>query len=248
MLSVTLRTSLTRLWFPLLKRLIWHGPENGDHSVKMQARQVNYPVGEEIANSLTHGVGALLAVGGSVVLVTLAAMRGDVWHVVSCSIFGGAMVVLYTASTLYHSVTTPRAKSALRVLDHAAIFLLIAGTYTPFTLVSLRGPWGWALFWTVWGLAAAGVILEIAFPRRWPALSLTLYVAMGWVVVVAVKPLLAILPTGGLVLLVLGGLAYTLGIIFYAWKKLPYGHAIWHLFVLAGTILHFFAVLFYVVP
>ena len=216
--------------------------------MKPHARSVQYSVGEEIANSLTHGVGVLLAVGGSVVLVTLAAMRGDVWHVVSCSIFGGAMVVLYTLSTLYHSVTNPRAKRALQILDHAAIFLLIAGTYTPFTLVSLRGPWGWSLFGTVWGLAAVGIVLEIAFPRRWPALSLTLYVAMGWVVVVAVKPLLAVLPTGGLLLLVLGGLAYTLGIIFYAWKKLPYGHAIWHLFVLVGTILHFFAVLFYVVP
>ena len=216
--------------------------------MKPRARSAQYTVGEEIANSLTHGVGAVLAIGGSALLVTLAAMRGDVSHVVSCSIFGGAMVVLYTASTLYHSVTTPRAKRVLQVLDHAAIFLLIAGTYTPFTLVSLRGPWGWSLFGTVWGLAAAGIILEIAFPRRWPAFSLALYVAMGWVVVVAVKPLIAVLPTGGLVLLVLGGLAYTVGIIFYAWRRLPYGHAIWHLFVLVGTILHFFAVLFYVVP
>ena len=216
--------------------------------MKPRARSAQYTVGEEIANSLTHGVGAVLAIGGSALLVTSAAMRGDVSHVVSCSIFGGAMVVLYTASTLYHSVTTPRAKRALQVLDHTAIFLLIAGTYTPFTLVSLRGPWGWSLFGTVWGLAVTGIILEIAFPRRWPALSLALYLAMGWVVVVAVKPLLAVLPTGGLVLLVLGGLAYTVGIIFYAWRRLPYGHAIWHLFVLVGTILHFFAVLFYVVP
>ncbi len=216
--------------------------------MKPHARSALYTVGEEIANSLTHGVGAVLGIAGLVVLVTLAALHGDVWHVVSCSIYGGAMVVLYTASTLYHGVTAPRAKRVLQVVDHSAIFLLIAGTYTPFTLVSLRGPWGWSIFGTVWGLAAAGIILEIAFPRRWPALALTLYIAMGWVVVVAVKPLLAVLPTGGLVLLVLGGLAYTGGIGFYAWKKLPYGHAIWHLFVLAGTILHFFAVLFYVVP
>jgi hemolysin III len=216
--------------------------------MKPHASSPRYTVGEEIANSLTHGVGALLAIGGSAVLVTLAALRGDVWHVVSCSIYGAAMVVLYTASTLYHSITSPRAKEALQVFDHAAIFLLIAGTYTPFTLVSLRGPWGWSIFGVVWGLAAAGILLEIAFPNRWPALSLALYVAMGWVVVVAVKPLLSALPTGGLVLLLLGGLSYTGGIGFYAWKKLPYSHAIWHVFVLAGTILHFFAVLFYVVP
>ncbi len=220
----------------------------GEDSVKMTAYTTRYTIGEEIANSLTHGLGALLAIGGLATLVTLAALRGDVWHVVSCSIYGAAMVVLYTASTLYHGITAPRAKSALQVFDHAAIFLLIAGTYTPFTLVSLRGPWGWSIFGTVWGLAAAGIILEIVFSGRWPALSLALYLAMGWVAVVAVKPLLAVVPTGGLVLLVLGGLAYTAGIGFYVWKKLPYGHAIWHLFVLAGTMLHFFAVLFYVVP
>ena len=216
--------------------------------MKPHARSAQYTVGEEIANSLTHGVGALLAIGGLATLVTLAVLRGDVWHVVSCAIYGAAMVVLYTASTLYHAVTAPRAKRVLQVVDHSAIFLLIAGTYTPFTLVSLRGPWGWSIFGTVWGLAAAGIILEIAFPRRWPAFALTLYIAMGWVVVVAVKPLLVALPTGGLVLLVLGGLAYTAGIGFYAWRRLPYGHAIWHLFVLAGTVLHFFAVLLYVVP
>jgi len=216
--------------------------------MKPHVRPARYTVGEEIANSLTHGLGAVLGIAGLVVLVTLAALHGDVWDVVSCSVYGGTMVVLYTASTLYHGITAPRAKRVLQVADHSAIFLLIAGTYTPFTLVSLRGPWGWSIFGAVWGLAAAGIILEIAFPRRWPALALTLYIAMGWVVVVAVKPLLAVLPTGGLVLLVLGGLAYTAGIGFYAWKKLPYGHAIWHLFVLAGTILHFFAVLFYVVP
>lgn len=213
-----------------------------------RVRSAERSIGEEIANSLTHGVGALLAIGGLVVLVMLAALRGDVWHVVSCSIYGASMVILYTASTLYHAVSRPRAKATLQVFDHAAIFLLIAGTYTPFTLVSLQGPWGWSIFGTVWGLAIAGIVLEIAYPRRWPARSLSLYVAMGWVVVVAVKPLLAALPPGGLILLVLGGLAYTVGIGFYAAKRLPYGHAIWHLFVLAGTVLHFFAVLLYVVP
>jgi len=213
-----------------------------------RVQSVRYSVGEEIANSLTHGLGALLAIGGLAFLVTLAALRGDVWHVVSCSVYGGAMVVLYTASTLYHGISTPRAKNALQVFDHAAIFLLIAGTYTPFTLVSLRGPWGWSLFGTVWGLAAAGIVLEVCFPRRWPALSLALYMAMGWAMVVAVKPMLAALAPGGLVLLLLGGIAYTAGIGFYAWRRLPYSHAIWHLFVLTGTVLHFFAILYYVVP
>ncbi|MCU0305510.1 MAG: hemolysin III family protein [Thermoanaerobaculales bacterium] len=221
----------------------------GEHrEVREAAHRIGYTPGEELANSLTHGVGALLAVGGLAWLVTLAALRGDAWHVVACSIYGAAMVVLYTASTLYHAIPTPRVKRALQTFDHAAIFLLIAGTYTPFTLVSLRGPWGWSIFGTVWGLAAAGIVLEIVFPRRWPALSLTLYVAMGWVVVVAVRPLLAALPPGGLALLLLGGLAYTGGIGFYAWKRLPYGHAVWHLFVLAGTVLHFLAILLYVVP
>jgi hemolysin III len=216
--------------------------------LKPIARSARTDVGEELANSLTHGCGALLAVVGMVVLVTLAALHGDAWDVVSCSIYGAAMVVLYTASTLYHGITAPRAKRVLRVVDHSAIFLLIAGTYTPFTLVTLRGPWGWSVFGVVWGLAAAGIFLEIVFPGRWPALALTLYITMGWVAVVAVKPLLLVLPTGGLVLLVLGGLAYTGGIGFYAWKNLPYGHALWHLFVLAGSVLHFFAILLYVVP
>jgi hemolysin III len=211
-------------------------------------RTIRYSPGEELANSLTHGVGAVLAVGGLALLVTLAAIRGDAWHVVACSIYGAAMVVLYTASTLYHAISRPRAKRALQVLDHAAIFLLIAGTYTPFTLVTLRGPWGWSLFGTVWGLAIAGIVLEVVFRNRWRAGSLVLYVAMGWVVVVAVRPVLAALPPGGLVLLVLGGLAYTGGLVFYAWRRLPYGHAVWHLFVIAGTALHFLAILRYVVP
>ena len=216
--------------------------------VRQAACRVAYTAREELANSLTHGVGALLAVGGLAWLVTLAAIRGDAWHVVACSVYGAAMVVLYTASTLYHAIPAPRVKRALRVFDHASIYLLIAGTYTPLTLISLRGPWGWSLFGTVWGLAVVGIVLAIAFPGRWRALSVALYVAMGWAVVVATGPLLAALPTGGLVLMLLGGLAYTGGLGFYAWRRLPYGHAVWHLFVLAGSALHFAAVLLYVVP
>jgi hemolysin III len=204
-------------------------------------------VGEEIASSVTHGVGGLLAVAGLAILVTFAALRGTAWHVVGCSIFGATMVLLYTSSTLYHAIRSPRAKRVLRRLDHAGIFLLIAGTYTPFTLVSLRGPWGWSLLGVIWGLALLGILLQSG-PRRHPVLSVALYVVMGWTVLIAIRPLLSSLPRGGLILLVLGGLAYTAGIAFYAWRRLPFNHSIWHGFVLAGTVLHFFAVLRYVIP
>ena len=206
-----------------------------------------YTLGEEIANSITHGVGGLLAIGGLAVLTTFAALRGSAWHVVACSIFGATMVLLYTVSTLYHGIQHRRAKAVLRVLDHSAIFLLIAGTYTPFTLVNLRGPWGWSLFGVIWGLALLGIVFQIGLLRR-PVVSVLLYIAMGWTVLVAMKPLVGAVAPGGLVLLVSGGLAYTVGIVFYAWRRLPYGHAVWHLFVLAGSVLHFFAILFYVVP
>jgi hemolysin III len=205
------------------------------------------PVGEEIANSVTHGIGSLLAIAGLVVLVTLAALRGTPWHVVGCAVFGATMVILYSTSTLYHAIPAPGAKRVLRHLDHAGIFLLIAGTYTPFTLVSLRGPWGWTLFGIVWGLAILGIILQTG-SRRHPVLAVALYVAMGWVVIVAIRPLIAALPAGGLTLLVAGGVSYTTGVVFYTARRLPYHHAIWHGFVLAGTALHFFAVLLYVIP
>ncbi len=207
-----------------------------------------YTLREEITNSITHGVGALLSIAGLVILAILAARHGDAWHIVSCSIFGATLTLLYTASTLYHSIPHPKAKQVLRIIDHSAIFLLIAGTYTPFTLVNLRGPWGWSLFGTVWGLALFGIILELTPWRRFRLLSVALYLGMGWAVLVAAKPLLdAVAPTG-LLLLAAGGLAYTLGVVFYIWRSLPHHHAIWHLFVLAGSALHFFAVLFYVIP
>jgi hemolysin III len=210
-------------------------------------RTSRYTLGEEIANSITHGVGGLLAIAGLVVLTTFAALKGSAWHVVACSIFGATMVLLYTISTLYHGIQPPRAKAVFRVLDHSAIFLLIAGTYTPFTLINLRGPWGWSLFGVIWGLALLGVVFQIGLLRR-PVVSVLLYIAMGWTVLVAMKPLIATVPPGGIVLLVSGGLAYTLGVVLYAWRGLPYGHAMWHVFVLAGSVLHFFAILFYVVP
>ena len=207
-----------------------------------------YTTGEEIANSITHGVGILLAIGGLGVLTAFASVYGDRWHVVGCSIYAATMILLYSASTVYHSVQTPGAKRVLKVVDHSAIYLLIAGTYTPFTLVSLRGPLGWSLFATVWGLAAMGIVLEVKSAKKKKAVGTALYLAMGWIIVAAFRPLMTAVGTGGLMLIVLGGLAYTLGIVFYAWKRLPYGHAIWHGFVLMGSILHFFAILFYVIP
>jgi len=204
-------------------------------------------LGEEIANSVTHGVGAALAIAGLAVLVTVAARRGTAWHVVGCSIFGATLVLLYLASTLYHAIPAPRAKRVLQALDHGGILFLIAGTYTPFTLVTLRGPWGWTLFGVVWGLAVLGILLDVLAPRR-RALAVALYLVMGWAVVVALRPLVGAMASGGVTLLVFGGLAYTAGVAFYVWRRLPYHHALWHGFVLAGSTAHFFAVFLYVVP
>lgn len=208
----------------------------------------NYSAGEEIANSVTHGVGLLLAMTGMAVLIGSASRLGNTWHLVSCSIFATTLILQYAFSTLYHSIRRPRAKSIMRILDHSAIFLLIAGTYTPFMLVNLRGPWGWTLFSVVWTFALLGVLFQVSLLRRWQGISLSLYIGMGWVIVVAIKPMLDSVDAGGLVLLLLGGLAYTSGVVFYLWKSLRYNHAIWHGFVLLGSILHFFAVFFYVTP
>lgn len=214
----------------------------------MQTSISRYSLGEEIANSITHGIGIILAIVALVVLTVLAGIYGNIWHIVSVSVYSTTLILLYMASTLYHSIQQLRVKGILRVLDHAAIFLLIAGTYTPFTLVNLRGPWGWWLFGVIWGFAVLGVIFQLSMMRRWRVVSMVLYVGMGWAVVVAIKPMIVSVAAGGIVFLVLGGLAYTTGILFYRWDKLKYHHAIWHLFVLAGSILHFFAVLLYVIP
>jgi hemolysin III len=207
-----------------------------------------YSAAEELANSLTHAVGIVLSIAGLGVLTAFASLFGTVWHIVSCSIYGATQILLYTASTLYHSIPLPRAKAVLRVFDHSAIYLLIAGTYTPFTLVNLHGPWGWALFGIVWGLAILGIALQGILIQHHAWLSAAPYVAMGWAALAGLQPLLETVAPGGLALLLAGGLAYTVGCIFYVWKKLPYHHAIWHVFVLAGSACHFFAVLFYVIP
>ncbi|MET0028379.1 MAG: hemolysin III family protein [Candidatus Thiodiazotropha sp.] len=216
--------------------------------MQTEATGSRYSLGEEIAHAITHGVGILLSVAGFALLVTFASLYGNVWHVVSSSIYGATLILMYTASTLYHSIPMPRAKRVLQRLDHAAIFLLIAGTYTPYTLVNMRGEWGWLLFGLVWGIALFGVLFEFLRRDRFKWLSLTLYLGLGWLVVIAIKPLIDSVETGGLWLLLAGGLCYSLGVIFYVWKRLAYHHAVWHLFVMAGSMLHFFSVLFYVVP
>ena len=208
----------------------------------------DYSVAEAIAHAITHGVGLLLSIAALVTLVVFASSRGDAWHIVSVSIYGATLVLLYTASTFYHALTRPRAKSVFRILDHAAIYLLIAGTYTPFALVNLRGGWGWTLFGLVWGLAALGVVLEATAKQRFRILSIALYLGLGWIAAIAVKPLLHSVESRGIVLLVAGGLAYTGGVAFYGWRRLRYHHAVWHMFVLVGSLFHFFAVLFYVIP
>jgi len=203
---------------------------------------------EEIANAITHGIGLLLSIAGFVVLLVLAALRGTAWHIVACSIYGATLICLYAASTLYHAVISPRVKRALRIFDHSAIYLLISGTYTPFLLVSLRGPWGWSLLGVIWGLALAGVLFKFWFVERFAILSTAVYIAMGWLVVIAAKPVITHLSLTAIIWLLAGGLAYTGGVIFFAAKRIPYSHAIWHLFVLAGSICHYFAVLSTVIP
>lgn len=202
---------------------------------------------EEIANSVTHGIGLVFSLVGFIVLLILAVMRGSTWQITGCAIYGSTLVCLYTASTLYHGTRSPPLKRALKVFDHSAIYLLIAGTYTPFLLVNLRGGWGWTLLSIVWTLAVAGIIFKFWFVDHFQILSTVVYLLMGWLVLIAVKPLLGLVPTGGLIWLMAGGLAYTVGVVFYAWKRIPYNHVIWHAFVMAGSTCHYFAVLYSVV-
>ena len=198
---------------------------------------------EELANTITHGVGLLLSIAGFVILLVLAILHGSAWHIIACTIYGASLVCLYSASTLYHAVISPRIKHALKIFDHSAIYLLIAGTYTPFLLLNLRGPWGWSLFVVIWTLALAGIVFKLRFVDHFPRTSTAVYVLMGWLAVVAVKPVLAHVPVPTLLWLFAGGMFYSGGVIFYSWKRLPYNHAVWHVFVLAGSTCHYFAVL-----
>ena len=199
-------------------------------------------VRDEIASALTHGLGAVAALAGGAVLITLAAIHGDAWQLGASIVFGITLLLLYTASTLYHAIQHPVAKGRLKVFDHCAIYLLIAGTYTPFTLIGLRGPWGWGLFAAIWTLAVAGVVFKLFYTGRFKLLSTIIYIAMGWLVIVAIKPLLQSLDAWTLGWLLAGGVFYTLGTFFYHRESIRYSHAIWHLFVIAGSVCHFIAV------
>lgn len=208
-----------------------------------------YTVGEEIANAVTHGVAALLSIAGLAVLVAFAVLySGSPKVVAAVSIFGASMVFLYTASTLYHSIPNPRAKKVLQYLDHSMIYVLIAGSYTPFCLITLQGYTGIALLCAVWLIAIAGISLQAVLLHKADWINRLLYLSMGWLAVFVIDPLVSTLDSTGLALLVAGGLAYTVGVVFYIFERIPFSHAIWHTFVFAGTTLQFFSVLFYVIP
>lgn len=200
--------------------------------------------GEEIVNSITHGIGVLLSVVALVVLIVVAGNHGDALHLVSFSIYGVTLVLMYLSSTLYHSFSSPRIKNLFARFDHVSIFLLIAGTYTPILLTSIQGVWGWTLFGIIWGIAFVGAVIRSIYLHRFSKLMVAVYLLMGWMFVIAGKQVYLSLPSISLTFLILGGIAYSVGVIFYMWRKLPYSHGIWHLFVLAGSVLHFFAIYF----
>ena len=207
-------------------------------------------IGEEVANAVTHGVGAVLSIACLIVAVVFATLRGDTWSIVSVCVYGACMFLLYMSSTLYHALTPPRAKAVFNVFDHAAIYLLIAGSYTPFCLVWIRPEypgWGWGIFGVVWAIAVLGIIFQCLFINRYQSLSTLSYLAMGWVVLIAVYPLWKAMGTAAVLWIAAGGIAYSLGVIFYAMKRVKYMHAIWHIFVLAGTLIHYGVVLYYIV-
>lgn len=204
--------------------------------------------GEEIANTVTHAIGALLAIAGLVLLVVFSSCHGTARHIVSCSVYGATLWMMFLMSSIYHSLPESTGKRILRVFDHCSIYLVIAGTYTPFTLVVLPPGWGWSLFGVVWFLALLGIVQKIFFINRWPLLSTILYILMGWMVMVACKPLFSNLPLGGSVLLVLGGVAYTFGALFFIMDDRPYLHAVWHIFVLSGAIFQYMSIFFFVIP
>ncbi|WP_413377428.1 PAQR family membrane homeostasis protein TrhA [Paenibacillus taichungensis] len=212
------------------------------------ANTYTYSRREEVANAVTHGIGAALSVAALVLLIVFSSMKGTAWHVVSFTIYGITMLLLYTSSTLVHAWKDGKVKDLFEIFDHSSIYLFIAGSYTPLLFIAVRGTLGWTLFGVIWGIALFGVIFKAFFTKRFLFMSTIFYIAMGWLIVIAWQPLMATIPTGGIVLLVAGGLMYTLGTLFYVWRGFPYHHAIWHLFVLAGSILHFFMVLLYLTP
>ncbi|MCK5730563.1 MAG: hemolysin III family protein [Draconibacterium sp.] len=211
---------------------------------KVEAKYRTLTIGEEVFNSITHGIGTLLSIAALVLLVVFASIKGNAWHVVSFSIFGTTLVLLYLSSTLYHSFTKIKVKNLFARFDHAAIFLLIAGTYTPLLLTVVRGALGWTLFGIIWGVAITGVVVRSIYLTKFRKLMVGIYVAMGWMFIFAIIPLINNLSGISLTFLFLGGGLYSIGVVFYAWRNLKYGHGIWHLFVLAGSIMHFFSIIY----
>ena len=203
-----------------------------------------YSAGAELANAITHGIGIFIGIAVLVILVVFASLRKGGWEIVSVAIYGSTFIMLYLGSTLYHSARNPRTRRILKIIDHSAIYLLIAGTYTPLALVPLRGALGWSIFGAIWGSALIGIFFKVFFTGRFKAVSLISYLFMGWFCVVAIKPLYQELTTAGFVFLVAGGLCYSVGSVFYAMKSLKWSHPVWHLFVLAGSLCHFFSILF----
>lgn len=207
-----------------------------------------YTRNEEIANAITHGIGAGLSVVALVLLIVFSENRGDKWYVISYTIYGISLLMLYLESTLYHSITNMKVKKLFRIFDHASIYLLIAGTYTPFTLTVLRPTIGWTIFTIIWILAAVGIVMKVFWIGKFNILSTIIYIAMGWLIIFAMKRLMMLVPTAGIVLLFAGGIIYTAGAVLYLMDKIPYNHAIWHLFVMGGSICHFFCILLYLLP
>ena len=203
-----------------------------------------YSSHEELAHAITHGIGVVIGIAVLSVLVIYSSQRKSAWEVVSCAIYGTTFILLFLGSSLYHSAQDPHARRVLKIVDHSAIYLLIAGTYTPFALVPLRGGFGWTIFGAIWGSALLGIAFKVFFTGRFKAVSLISYLFMGWFCIIAVKPLYRELNSAGFVFLAVGGICYTVGAIFYAWKALPWSHTVWHLFVLAGSLCHFFSILF----
>ena len=216
--------------------------------LKHMANTHTFSKGEEIANAISHGIGALLSIAALVLLIVFASIHGSAWHVVSFTIYGSTMLLLYLSSTLFHSLPNGKAKYVFEIFDHSSIYFFIAGTYTPFLLIIVKGALGWTLFGIVWAMAIGGTIFKVFFVRKFLFTSTIIYVVMGWLIVFAWSSLTAALDPKGIILLVLGGVLYTVGSIFYVWQGFKYNHLVWHIFVIAGSTLHFFCVLFYVLP
>ena len=211
-------------------------------------KQRMYTIGEEITNAITHGIGALLSIAGLVIAIVFSAIYGDAYCVVSSCIYGASLIMLYTMSTLYHSITNLKAKRVFRTLDHASVFLLIAGTYTPYCLVTLRGPIGWSIFGVVWAVAITSIVFSSISVEKFKKVNFTCALILGWIIVFAFNPLIDYLNINAIILLIAGGLAYTFGTIFYIINKKRFMHSIWHIFVILGSALHYFSILLYVLP